>query len=279
MPSSNSLTPVHSSAGPGQRLRVRSGHEIRQHTDLALALLRREIKGQYRRSSLGLLWILLQPMFYLAIFIGVRQVLGVSSEGAPYVLLALTGIIPWIFFSNCVNRVTPSISSNAAILKKSDIPREIFPIIGILGTMVELLFTGMILALVMGWYQVSVGWPLLWLPVLILLTAAIALALGLGLAAIGTFHNDLLFAIPYVMQMWMLASPVFYPLSQVPEKWHWLYGINPMVGVIEGFRDVLIRNEHPDLTLLAMSAGFGLVVMAISLPLYRRMSNYFADIL
>lgn len=263
------------------RLRVRESwiKDLQRHADLAVALLLREIKAQYRRSSVGIGWLLLQPLCYILIFAGVRQILNIPSDGIPYVLFIVTGLIPWMFFANTVARITSCILSSAEILKKSDVPRELFPAVTAAAGLVELAFTSVIVALLMVWYQIPVGAALLFVPVMVLIIAAFALGLGMVLAAINTFKSDISLAIPYAMQMWMFSTPIFYPFSQVPERWQVLYALNPMVGIIEGFRSVLLRNELPDLGLLGVSLIAIAITWAIALPFYRRMSNYFVDVL
>lgn len=281
MPEPSATYSPRSYAGPGTRLRVRGSWraDLQRHSDLAVALLLREIKAQYRRSTIGIGWILLQPLCYILIFTGVRQILNIPSDGIPYILFTIVGLVPWMFFANTVIRITSCILVNAEILKKSDVPRELFPAVTAAAGVVELAFTSVLVASLMLWFRTPVGLPLLLLPVILLMMTAFALGLGLWLAAINTYRSDISLAIPYAMQMWMLASPIFYPISQIPERWQMLYALNPMVGLIEGLRDVLLRNTLPNFGWLGISALAIAVIWATGLPFYRRMSNYFADVL
>ncbi|OSM00075.1 ABC transporter permease [Magnetofaba australis] len=243
------------------------------------ALVVREFKGQYRRSLLGPAWAFIQPLAYMVIFIFLRGVLDISSEGAPYALFTFCALVPWTFFSNAITRCAPSIYANGAILKKISIAREVFPVAAVFTSLLDLAIASVILTGMMIWYAVPLSIHMLWLPVLITLTGLLALGFGLAAAAIGTFKRDVMFAIPFAMQFWLLATPVMYPASQVPERWRAFYDLNPMVGLIDAFRAVLIRAEAPDLTSLGASVALTALVWALAWPLFRSVSNYFADVL
>lgn len=258
-------------------------HDPRRHwrrvVDLVAALVVREFKGQYRRSLLGPAWALLQPLAYMAIFLFLRGVLEIPSDGAPYALFAFSALVPWTFFANAVTRCAPSVVANAGILKKVAVPREVFPVAALLATAIELGVSSLLLVGLMAWFGMGWSWHLLWLPGLALLAGLLALGIGLAVAAVGTFKRDLIFAIPFLMQFWLLATPVIYPLGQVPQGWQGLYLLNPMVGVVEGFRTVVIKGVHPDPLLLGYAVVGTLLVWAVGWPLFRAVSQYFADVL
>ena len=252
---------------------------ISRFLNLLWALVTREVKGQYRRSLLGPAWALLQPLFYMVIFTFVRGVLKISSEGIPYVLFTYSALVPWTFFSNAVARCGPSVILNAGIVKKMDLPRVVFPAAAVITSLFDLLMSGLVLIGIMFWFHVPVGWPLLWLPVLVVLVALLALGIGLVIAALGTFKRDIIFATPFLMQFWLLATPIMYPLSSVPERWRTIYMANPMVGLIEGFREALIKGSSPELSSLLVSVvGIG-IIWAVAWPFFRSMAQYFADVL
>lgn len=253
--------------------------ETRRFVDLTIALVVREFKGRYRRSMLGPAWALLQPVIYLAIFMFLRGMFDIPSEGVPYVIFAYSALVPWTFFANAVTRCAPSVYTNAALVKKIAIPREIFPLAGMLTSFVDFLIASVILVVLMIWFEVQVGWVLLWVPVLLALTMLFALGVGLFIAAIGTFKRDITFAVPFLIQVWLLATPIMYPASEVPERWRALFQLNPMGGLIEGFRSVLVKNAAPDLGLLTISIAGIALVWLVGLPLFRSVSQYFADVL
>lgn len=253
--------------------------EFEKFLNLLWALVVRELKARYRRSILGPAWALLQPLFYMVIFTFIRGVLNISSEGVPYVIFTYSALVPWTFFSNAVTRCGPSVSSNAGILKKIAISREVFPLSGVVASLIDLFISSLILVGMMIWFRVPVGVSMLWLPLLVLMTSLLALGVGLGVAAIGTYKHDIIFAMPFLMQFWLLTTPIMYPISQVPVRYQLLYSLNPMVGIIEGFRRVMVRGISPDFWLLTLSMAGILVIWIIAWPIFRYMSQYFADVL
>ncbi|MFH0873190.1 MAG: ABC transporter permease [bacterium] len=245
--------------------------------NLLWALWSRDVKARYRKSILGPAWALIQPLVYMVIFTLLRGVVRFSSEGIPYPIFTFAALVPWTFFSNAVVSSAPSVIMNASIIKKIALPREIFPLSAVVTALFDLLMSGLVLAGLMIYYHIRVGWALLWLPALVALTALLAFGVGMFLAAFGTFKRDLVMAAPFLMQFWLFLSPIVYPLSQVPGKWRDLYMLNPMVGLIEGFRNVLLRAQSPSLEPLAWSALMTLAALAITWPLFRWISQYFAD--
>ena len=258
---------------------VETRTELKRFLNLLWALVTRELKGRYRRSLLGPAWAILQPLFYMVIFTFLRGVLDISSEGVPYVIFTYSALVPWTFFSNSVIRCGPSISSNAGVLKKTAISREVFPLSGVVTSLVDFLIASVILVGMMIWFRVPIGICVLWLPVLVLVVGLLALGIGFGVAAVGTYRHDVLFAMPLLMQFWLLATPIMYPIGEVPERWQFLYSLNPMVGIIEGFRTTIVKGMAPDLGLLLISLLGVVVVWAAGWLLFRHMSQYFADVL
>lgn len=246
---------------------------------VALALVARDVRGQYRRSLLGPTWAVLQPLLYLAVFMLVRGVVDLESEGASYALFLLTVLVPWSFFANAVTRCGPSVLMNAGLVKKMPLPREVFPIAAVGTSLVDLVISGLLLGILLLVTGEAVTLQWLWLPVLTLGVALWALGLGFLVASVGTYKRDVIIAVPFLLQLLILASPVMYPLDQVPESWRVWYEWNPAVGLLEGFRAVLLEASPPDLLLLARSAVSVLVLLAIGWPLFRYSSQYFADVL
>ena len=164
------------------------------------------------------------------------------------------------------------------VIKKIAIPREIFPLSAVITALFDFIMAGVVLVGMMIWFQVSVNWTLLWLPILTFLTTLLGFGVGMLIAALGTFKRDFIFATPFLMQFWLYATPIIYPLSSVPERWRTLYMLNPMVGVIEGFRDVLLRASPPSLEALSWSAVTTGIILVIIWPIFRWLSQYFADV-
>lgn len=247
--------------------------------NLVRALVVRDIRGQYRRSVLGPAWAIIRPVFMMIVFTFVHGVLNISSDGIPYPIFSFSVLVPWVFFTSAVNSCGSCIMGNASIVKKMPVAREVFPVAALVAAAFDMLMSGSVLAAMMVWYRVPVGLSLFWLPVLIGATGVLALGVGMFMAAFGTFKRDILMAGGFSLQLWLYASPIIYPMSSVPERWRDLYLLNPMVGILEGFRSVLARGESPDPILLAWALpGIVLAVLA-GWPLFRKMSQYFADVL
>jgi homopolymeric O-antigen transport system permease protein len=253
--------------------------ELERAIHLVQALVVREFKGRYRRSLLGPAWAIIQPLGYLATFGLVGHVLKIGSEGIPYLVFTFAALVPWTFFSNAISRCGPTFYFKAAIIRKIGLPRVTFPVAEVIGSLVDFAVAAIILAALMGWFRTPAGWPLLWSPLLLLLTILLATGVGLVVSALGTYQFDTVFALPFVMQLWMLATPVMYPLQSVPERWQSWYRLNPMVGLIEGFRSATVLRRTPDPMLLGCSIAGIVVVWIVAWPLFRFTSQYFADVL
>ena len=253
--------------------------EFNRFFNLLWALVLRELKGRYRRSLLGPTWAILQPLIYMLIFTFLRGMFRIDSEGVPYVIFSYSALVPWTFFSNAVIRTGPSIYSNGSIIKKMAISREIFPLSGVIVSLVDFLISFSILAGMMVWYHTPITWVLLWIPVLIGLTTMLAIGIGFGIASVGTFKRDIIIALPFIMQLAMLATPVVYPLSQIPDKYQWIVALNPMTGIIEGFRSVIVKGLVPNFELLVVSIVGTVLIWLVALPIFRSVSQYFADVL
>jgi lipopolysaccharide transport system permease protein len=264
-------------SAPPPRSRSSSGRQ--RFAALVLALVAREIKGQYRRSLLGPGWAVLQPLIYMAIFSFFRGFLAIDSGGVPYAIFTFSALVPWTFFANAVTRSAPSVFMNRAIVKKIAVRSEVFPTAAVLTTLVDLAISSSILAAMMAWFGIVPTWTALWVVPLIALAVALALGLGLLVSALGTYRQDVLFGIPFLLQLWLLATPVMYPASQVPERWQAVVWLNPMAGIVGGIRDALLNATAPDPWRLAASAlGVGLVWL-LAWPVFRYLSRYFADVL
>jgi len=264
---------------PLSSLASRRRAELQRAVHVVQALIIREFKGRYRRSLLGPAWAIIQPVAYMVIFTAVGHALNISSEGVPYLIFTYSALVPWTFFSNAVSRCGPTIYFKAAIIRKIALPREVFPLAEVIGSLVDFLVAALILLALMLWFRTPVGWPLLWSPLLVLLTILLATGIGFAVAALGTYQFDTVFALPFLMQLWMFATPVMYPLHSVPADWQRWYRLNPMVGIIEGFRGILVEKRPPDLSLLGWSILGIVVVWILAWPLFRFTSQYFADVL
>lgn len=253
--------------------------EFRRHWTLIRALAERDIRARYRRSLLGPFWAILQPVMLMLVFTALSGVLDVPSDGIPYAVFSYSVLVPWTFFANIISRAAPSIIGNATLIKKIRLSRELFPAVVVVTAAFDALMAGLVLAVLMLWYAIPLGVWLLWLPLLVVLVGLFGLAVGMFLAALGVYRRDFLQINGFFLQLWMYLTPIIYPLEQVPERWQALYKLNPMVGLLEGFRSVLARGQSPDLGLLAWSLPGIALALLVAWPLFRFTSRYFADAL
>lgn len=252
---------------------------LSQFLNLLWALVSRDIRARYRRSTLGILWAVLQPLMLMLVFSILRGIVDIPSDGVPYVIFSYSALVPWTFFSQAVNNSGRSVMSNRDIIKKIGVPREVFPLASVLTAFFDMSMSGIVLVGMMVWYNAQISWTMLWVIPLLALTAVISFAIGMFVAAIGTFRQDIVLALPFIMQLWLYTTPIIYPISSVPEKWRNLYIMNPMVGIIEGFRGVLVKAQTPDMGQLTYATIVTVLALVIAWPFYRKMSGYFADVI
>jgi lipopolysaccharide transport system permease protein len=254
-------------------------YRLRQFLTLTFALVQRDIAARYRRSILGPLWAILQPLALMVVFNLLHVVVEIPSDGMPYLIFSYAALVPWTFFQTTVTRGATSINANAAIIKKMAVPREIFPLVAMLSALFDMSMSGLILLGMMLIFGVPLTGAVLWLPILILITALLGWGIAIGVASLATFKQDFVYATDFLLRLWLYATPVIYPLSSVPTEWYNLYILNPVVGLILGFRAILVEGKQPDTSLLAISIIITVVLCALTVPFFRFMSRYFADVL
>ena len=254
--------------------------ELWEYRELLYFLAWRDLKVRYKQTGLGISWAILQPLVTMLIFTVVfGRLARVPSDGLPYPVFALAALLPWNFFAGALNLATTSVVGNAQLISKVYFPRLIVPLSGVVSGSVDFAVAFVMLLGMMFWFGIVPGWSVVALSLFLLLAAATALGVGLWLAALNARYRDVGHAIPFLIQCWMYASPVAYPVSLIPEKWRLLYSLNPLAGVIEGFRWALLGKAHPSFSAMMISA---LVVGALllgGLIFFKRMERSFADVL
>ena len=255
--------------------------EIWRYRELLLFLTWRDISVRYKQTVLGIAWAVIQPLFTMIVFTiffgrlgGIDQKLGSDLN---YSLFVFSGLLPWLLFAFALNEVSKSMVTNRNLITKVYFPRLIVPLAPLLSVLVDfaiaaVLFTGM-----MVWYQVMPGWPILLLPFFLLMALITSLAVGLWLAALNAIYRDVQYTLNFLTQFWMFLTPIAYPSSIVPEQWRWLYGLNPMTGVVDGFRWALFGTTPPGLMML-VSFVMMVVMLIGGLFYFRRMERTFADV-
>lgn len=253
--------------------------ELWRYRELIYFLTWRDIKVRYKQAVLGIAWAVLQPLMTMVIFTVIfGTLLKTPSQGIPYPLFSLTALLPWQLFASALQRSSTSLVGNANLLTKIYFPRLAIPMASIFAALVDFLISFVVLVGVMIYYRYMPGWNALWVPLLVLLALLTALAVGLWLSALNVQYRDIQQIVPFLVQVWMYASPIVYPIETIPEGiWRWLYSLNPMVGVIQGFRWALLGGTPPDLTLV-ISVAMVLILLVSGLYYFRRMEKTFADI-
>lgn len=246
--------------------------------ELLYFLIWRDLKVRYKQTILGLGWVIFQPLLMTLVFtIFLGYLARVPSNEIPYPLLALTGLLPWTFLSTAITGSSNSLVGNAHLITKVYFPRMIIPLATIGARLFDFLVSFVILAGVMIYYGVRLSWKLAMLPVMILLITALALSVGMVTSALNVRYRDVGVAIPVLIQVWMFASPIVYPLELVPERWQGVYALNPLAGLVMGFRASLVGGVF-NWTALAISAGVTVSLLIYSAYSFRRMEKHFADI-
>ena len=250
-----------------------------EYSDLLVTLTAHRINVRYRQTALGVLWALLQPLLMMIIFTGVFSVLAkMPSEGAPYALFAYTALLPWTFFATAVTNATTSLVSHTQLITKVYFPREILPLTYVLAGIFDFAIGLVVLGALMTYYDVPITAQAWHLVPLVLLLAGWLLAVALVLSAVQVRWRDVGVAMPLMLQLWMFASPVIYPLSVVPEGWRHWYLLNPMAGIIASFRDVLLQGTQPDPVPLRYAAAVTACTLPLAYLFFKRAEATMADV-
>ena len=262
---------------------ARLWHALRQlprYTDLTLVLTAHRIRVRYKQSALGPLWAVLQPLAMMIIFATVFSTISrMPSNGRPYALFAYCGLLPWTAFSAALGSAATSLVSHSALVTRVYFPREILPLTYVLAALFDLAVASSVLALMLAWYAVPITPALLWtLPVLLLL-AVLALAVSLVLCAVNVRFRDISVAMPVLLQFWMFASPVIYPLEAVPHAWRSWYLLNPMVGIVDSFRRAVIEGTAPDSAALTASVVTTAALLPVAYLWFKHVEATMADLL
>jgi lipopolysaccharide transport system permease protein len=253
--------------------------DLWSYRELLYFLTWRDIKVRYKQTMLGATWAIIQPLFTMLIFtLFFGKLAGVPSDGIPYPIFAYAGLLPWTFFSNAVTNSSNSLVGSSNLITKIYFPRMMIPGAAVAAGLVDFAIAFVILIALMIFYGVAVTWSILMLLPLVALTTLLATGVGMWMSALNVKYRDIRYAVPFLIQLWMFVSPIIYPLSMVPEKWHWVLMMNPLTGVVEGFRSALFARPF-NAAALALSTGITLFLLVSSAFAFRRMEKNFADII
>ena len=253
--------------------------ELWAYRELLYFFVWRDLKVRYKQTALGAAWAIVQPFVTMVVFsVFFGQLVGVPSGDVPYPIFSYSALVPWMYFSNALARASTSLVDQERVITKIYFPRLLIPMSAVVGGLVDLAIALGVLFGMMLYYGIVPTASVLWLPLFVLLAVATALGVGLWLSALSVRYRDVRYVIAFLVQFWLFATPVAYPSSLVPERWRVLYGLNPMVGVIEGFRWALLGQVESPGPLLAASIVSVLVVLASGLFYFQRIEQNMVDI-
>jgi len=249
-----------------------------RYRELIFFLSWRDIKVRYKQTALGVAWAVLQPvstMIVFSVFFG--RLAGIPSDGLPYPVFAYCALLPWQLFAYSLTESSNSLVANQQLITKVYFPRLAIPVSAVLASLVDFVIAFVVLIGMMGYYHIIPTQAVWTLPLFVLLAVSLALGVGLWLSALNVRYRDVRYTLPFLTQVWLFATPIAYPSSLVPEQWRALYGLNPMAGVVEGFRWALLGTEKTPVALLTVSVFVTLVILLSGLYYFRRMERSFAD--
>ena len=265
---------------PAHRLLDLDLRALWQYRELLYFLIWRDVKVRYKQTAIGFTWVIIQPVVTMVIFTVIfGNFANIPSDGLPYPIFSFTALLPWSYFAQALGQSGRSLVGNAGLISKVYFPRLVIPLVAVSSPLVDFAVSFLVLLGMMVWFSVTPTWGVLLLPVFLLLAALTAFAVGLWLSALNVRYRDVSQLMPFLVQVWMYASPVIYPVSTIPEKWRLLYSLNPMVGVIEGFRWALLGKSSPDFTVMAVGSAIVLLLLAGGLVYFKRVESSFADVI
>jgi lipopolysaccharide transport system permease protein len=253
--------------------------DLWHYRDLLYILMMRDIKVRYKQTALGAAWAIIQPLFTMLIFtLFFGRLAGMPSDGIPYPLFAYAGLLPWTFFSNSITNSGNSLVGSSNLITKVYFPRMIIPTAAVGSGLLDFLIAFVLLVALMFYYGAGLSINILMLPVLIILTSLLAIGVGMWMSALNVKYRDIRYALPFLVQLGLFATPIIYPASLVPEKWRWLLWLNPVAGQIEAYRSAFFGRPF-DWLALGISTALTLVILFYAAFMFKRMEKSFADII
>jgi lipopolysaccharide transport system permease protein len=253
-------------------------HEVWQYRELLYFLIWRDVKVRYKQTVLGASWAILQPFFTMLIFsIFFGKLAGMPSDGVPYPVFTYVALVPWTFFASGLTLSSNSLVANQALLRKVYFPRLVIPVAAVASGIIDFLIAFVVLVGMVLWFDITPTANIVWLPALFILALVTALGAGLWFSALNVLYRDIQYIVPFIAQVWLYSSPIVYPSSLIPEKWRAVYAINPMVGVVEGFRWALLDTNTAPGPMIIVSSLTAIAMLVGGLFFFRRMEKSFSD--
>lgn len=279
-PAKQGSTKVITIEAPTRRWRSVRLRELWEYRELLYFLTWRDIKVRYKQTILGASWAVIQPLFMMVVFsLFFGRLAGVPSDGIPYPIFAYAALVPWTFFASGLNQSAESLVGNSRMITRVYFPRLALPIATVLAGLVDFGIAFGVLLLMMGLYGIAPTINTLWLPLFLLLALVTALGVGFWLSALNAKYRDVRYTVPFIIQAWLFITPVAYPSSLLSEPWRTLYGLNPMVGVVEGFRWGLLGTDTAPDAMGIVSALSAVAVLIGGALYFRKQESSFADVI
>ncbi|HEV2382711.1 MAG TPA: ABC transporter permease [Terriglobia bacterium] len=239
----------------------------------------RDIKIRYKQTAIGAAWAVIQPFMTMVVFsLFFGALAKMPSHGLPYPVFYYSALLPWMYFSGALQNATNVVVEQQQVITKVYFPRLVLPLSAVVSGLVDFAIGFAVFLGMMAWYHIVPGPAVLLVPCFLLLAVLTALGVGLWLSALNAIYRDVRYAVPFFVQFWLFASPIAYPSSLIPERWRWAYGLNPMAGVIEGFRWALTGHGQPPSSMLAVSAGMVILLVAGGAAYFQKMEGTIADV-
>ena len=253
--------------------------EIWAARELLYFFVWRDVKIRYKQTAIGAAWAVLQPFMTMVVFsLFFGSLAKIPSHGLPYPIFYYSALLPWMYFAGALQSATNVVVEQQRVITKVYFPRLVLPLSAVVGGLIDFAISFAVFLAMMLYYRIAPTPAILLFPCFLLLAVLTALGVGLWLSALNAIYRDVRYVLPFLVQFWLFASPVAYPSSLVPERWRWLYGLNPMAGVIEGFRWSLTGHGQPPNLLLAASAGMLLHIFAVGAAYFQKMEGTIADV-
>jgi lipopolysaccharide transport system permease protein len=254
-------------------------NELWEYRELLYFLIWRDIKVRYKQTALGATWAIIQPFFTMVVFsLFFGHLAKMPSDGIPYPIFAFAALVPWSFFANGLSQSSNSLVGSANLITKVYFPRLTIPLASVFSGIVDFALAFIVLLVMMLYYGIVPTLNLLWLPLFLLLALITSLGVGLWLSALNVEYRDVRYVVPFITQFWLFVTPIAYPSSLLQEPWRTIYGLNPMVGVVEGFRWALLRSNTAPGPIIAVSSTAAIIILVTGAFYFRRMEKTFADI-
>jgi len=253
--------------------------DLWEYRELLYFLVWRDIKVRYKQTALGATWAIIQPFFTMVVFsLFFGRLAGVPSDGIPYPIFSFTALVPWTFFANGLSQSSNSLVGSGTLITKVYFPRLIIPLASVFSGIVDFLLAFVVLIAMMLYYGMVPTLCVFWLPMFLLLALVTSLGVGLWLSALNVKYRDVRYIVPFITQFWLFVTPIAYPSSLLHQPWRTIYGLNPMVGVVEGFRWALLGTNTAPGPNIAVSSAAAVVILITGAFYFRRMEKTFADI-